>query len=156
MFFQILDDGVLTDAKGDIINFRNTIIIMTTNVGFEQKEIGFKTEISDKKIKDLFGISFVNRIDKLIMFDDITKKSINKILKYNINKLRNKYKDIKIKVYKSAIDEIIEMSNYKEYGARRISKIIKQEIEEIIINNVIKDKKNVCINNIYSKKTVKV
>ena len=156
LFFQILDDGVLTDAKGDIINFRNTIIIMTTNVGFEQKEIGFKTEISDKKIKDLFGISFVNRIDKLIMFDDITKKSINKILKYNINKLRNKYKDIKIKVYKSAIDEIIEMSNYKEYGARRISKIIKQEIEEIIINNVIKDKKNVCINNIYSKKTVKV
>ena len=156
LFFQILDDGVLTDAKGDIINFRNTIIIMTTNVGFEQKEIGFKTEIGDKKIKDLFGISFVNRIDKLIMFDDITKKSINKILKYNINKLRNKYKDIKIKVYKSAIDEIIEMSNYKEYGARRISKIIKQEIEEIIINNVIKDKKNVCINNIYSKKTVKV
>ena len=156
LFFQILDDGVLTDAKGDIINFRNTIIIMTTNVGFEQKEIGFKTEISDKKIKDLFGISFVNRIDKLIMFDDITKKSINKILKYNINKLRNKYKDIKIKVYKNAIDEIIEMSNYKEYGARRISKIIKQEIEEIIINNVIKDKKNVCINNIYSKKTVKV
>ena len=67
LFFQILDDGVLTDAKGDIINFRNTIIIMTTNVGFEQKEIGFKTEIGDKKIKDLFGISFVNRIDKLIM-----------------------------------------------------------------------------------------
>ena len=156
LFFQILDEGILTDAKGDIINFKNTIVIMTTNVGFERKEIGFKTEKNDKQIKNLFGIPLINRIDKVIFFDDITKNITDKLLKYNINKLRNKYKDIKLKIYKSAIDEMIELSNYNEYGARKISKIIKQEIEEVIINSIIKNKKNVIIKNIYSKKIVNV
>lgn len=156
LFFQILDEGILTDSKGEIINFKNTIIIMTTNVGFEQKEIGFKTDNNDKKIKNAFGIPFTNRIDKVILFDDMSRDTIYKIIKYNIDKLRKKYNDIKIKVYKSAIDEIITLSNYKEYGARKVNKIIKQEIEEIIINNIIKDKKSVCIKNVYSKKAVKV
>lgn len=156
LFFQILDEGILTDSKGEIINFKNTIIIMTTNVGFEQKEIGFKTDNNDKKIKNAFGIPFTNRIDKVILFDDMSRDTIYKIIKYNIDKLRKKYNDIKIKVYKSAIDEIINLSNYKEYGARKVNKIIKQEIEEIIINNIIKDKKRVCIKNVYSKKAVKV
>ena len=154
LFFQILDDGVVTDAKGDTISFKNAVIIMTTNVGFEQKEIGFNSKLDDKKIKKTFGIPFSNRIDKIILFENMSKETIIKIIKNNMNKLRKKYKDIKILLYKSAIEDIVILSNYNEFGARKIDKIIKQEIEELVINNIIKANKYLCIKKICSKQTV--
>ena len=148
LFYQALDDGVITDAKGDTINFKNTIIIMTTNTGFEKNDIGFNTTNNDIKIKELFGIPLVNRIDKIVMFNYLDLKSIKKIVKDKINKLKKKYKDIKISISNIVMDEIINKSNYNEFGARKIDKIIKTYIEDIIINSMIENKKDVNITSI--------
>ena len=121
---------------------------MTTNTGFEKNDIGFNTTNNDIKIKELFGIPLVNRIDKIVMFNYLDLKSIKKIVKDKINKLKKKYKDIKISISNIVMDEIINKSNYNEVGARKIDKIIKTYIEDIIINSMIENKKDVNITSI--------
>ena len=121
---------------------------MTTNTGFEKNDIGFNTTNNDIKIKELFGIPLVNRIDKIVMFNYLDLKSIKKIVKDKINKLKKKYKDIKISISNIVMDEIINKSNYNEFGARKIDKIIKTYIEDIIINSMIENKKDVNITSI--------
>ena len=122
----------------------------------KQKEIGFKSKIDDKRIKDYFGLPFVNRIDKIVLFNTLNEDNILKIIKLNINKLRKKYKDVKIAIYKNVINDIVSMSNYKEYGARKISKIIKQEIEEYIINNIMLNNTFISIKSINNKQIIAV
>ena len=148
LFYQALDDGVITDAKGDFISFKNTVIIMTTNTGFEKNDIGFNTTKNDTKIKELFGVPLVNRMDKVVMFNYLEFDSIKKIVKDKISKLKKKYKDIKISISNSVIDEIIDKSNYNEFGARKIDKIIKTDIEDTIISSIIENKKSVSITSI--------
>ena len=148
LFYQALDDGVITDAKGDNINFKNTVIIMTTNVGFERNDIGFNTSKNNTKIKELFGIPLVNRMDKVVTFNYLDSTSIKKIIKNKISKLKKKYKSIKISISNSVIDEIVEKSNYQEFGARKIDKIIKTDIEELVIASIIDNKDSITITSI--------
>lgn len=148
LFYQALDDGVITDAKGDKINFKNTVIIMTTNVGFERNDIGFNTNIKDTKLKDLFGLPFINRVDNVVKFNYLNNNNIKTIVKDKISRLKKKYKDIKVNISGNVIDEIIDKSNYKEYGARKIDKIIKSDIEDIIISSMIDGKSNINIRTI--------
>ena len=143
LFFQVLDEGIIKDASGNIVNMKNSIIIMTSNVGYEKMTIGFNNK-NTGKIKEVFGIPFVNRIDSIINFNKLTKEDIMKIIKKKIIHLKNKYKDIKITIAKNVYEEIIQESNYEEFGARKIDKIIKQYLENQIINKVI-DKKNTVI-----------
>ena len=148
LFYQALDDGVITDAKGDSISFKNTVIIMTTNTGFEKNNIGFNTNKNDTKIKELFGVPLVNRMDKIVMFNYLEFDSIKKIVKDRITKLKKKYKDIKISISNTVIDEIIDKSSYNEFGARKIDKIIKTDIEDTIISGIIDNKKSISITSI--------
>lgn len=148
LFYQALDDGVITDAKGDTINFKNTVIIMTTNVGFDKSDIGFNKGFKESKLKDLFGIPLINRIDNIVMFNYLDNDNIKRIIKNKITKLKNKYKDIKISISNSVIDEIIDKSNYQEYGARKIDKIIKSDIEDKIISSIIENNTNIYIKSI--------
>lgn len=148
LFYQALDDGVITDAKGDTISFKNTVIIMTTNTGFERNDIGFNTVKNDTKIKELFGVPLVNRMDKIVMFNYLELDSIKKIVKNKITKLKKKYKDIKISISNTVIDEIIDKSNYNEFGARKIDKIIKTDVEDIIISSIIDNKNSISITTI--------
>lgn len=148
LFYQALDDGVITDAKGDKISFKNTVIIMTTNVGHEYCDIGFNKNSNNNKVKDLFGIPLINRVDKVVNFNYLDSNSIKKIVKERISKLKKKYTDKKISISSIVIDEIVDKTNYKEFGARKIDKIIKTDIEDIIIENMIKGKNNISIKSI--------
>ena len=153
LFFQILDEGKVKDSKGDIIRFDNVIIIMTSNIGCENNSIGFNKN-KDKKVleelKETFGISFINRIDDIIIFNELNEETIKKLIKEKLDEFKNKYKKKKItvKIKDTLINEILEKSKYKEFGARKLDKIIKNNIENQIIEAIINDKKILTIKNI--------
>ena len=150
LFFQILDEGKIKDSKNNTVRFDNTTIIFTSNIGYENN-IGFnnnKNIIS--KLKEELPSSFINRIDKIISFNYLNEEIIKKLVIEKIDKLKEKYinKKINIKIDKNVINEIIELSNYKEYGALKIDKVIKDNIENIVIDNILNDKRIININSI--------
>lgn len=150
LLFQILDEGKIKDSKGVEVRFDNVIVIMTSNIGFNDKAIGFsnnKEKIVEEKLKEYFSIPFINRIDNVIMFNNLTKEDIEKIINIKLTKLKNKYrkKQISIKINKKVINELINKSNYDSFGARKIDKIIKDIIENEVIEQVLNGKINISI-----------
>ena len=131
LFYQILDEGYIKDSKGTLVNFKNTIIIMTSNIGFENESIGFNTN-TNNKLKDYFKKSFINRIDNILVFNHLSYDDINTIVKKKITMLRKKYKNLNIK--NSDIEYIINNSEYNIYGARKLEKLINDYVFNIIDN----------------------
>lgn len=150
LLFQILDDGKIKDSKGTEVRFDNVIIIMTSNIGFNDKSIGFsnnKEKVVEEKLKEYFSIPFINRIDSTILFNNLTKQDIEKIINLKLDKLKNKYKkkNIVVKIKKEVVEEIVKQSNFSCFGARRIDKVIKDCVENEIIKKVINGKNNIII-----------
>ena len=149
LFYQILDEGKIKDSKGNVIRFDNTIIIMTSNVGFEKGNVGFNSTTNDKVISNLkenFNVSFINRIDNVVIFNHLTKKDIEKIVKMKLEKLKTKYNKYKLKIDKCVINEIIGLSNYQEFCARKVDKLITSNVENIIIDKRLEGSKEIEIN----------
>ena len=148
LFFQILDNGKIKDSKGNYVKFNNITIIMTSNIGFEEKSIGFSKNENKitTKLKEHFSIPFINRIDNIIVFNELTKQDIEQLIENKIFNIKRKYlKEITLKIDEKVINEIIEESNYKEFGARKIDKIIKDKIENQIIDKIIENEKTIDI-----------
>ena len=147
LFLQVLDEGKIKNSKGKVVRFDNVVIIMTSNVGFHEINVGFNnknTKIS--RLNDSFSIPFMNRVDKVICFNPLNEDDILKIIRMNLKKFKDKYSDkIKIKISKEVENEILNLSNYEEYGARKINKIIKDKIETIVIDKIIDCKDEVYI-----------
>ena len=150
---QILDDGRLTDGQGRTVSFKNTIIIMTSNLGANEvkeqhKKLGFgnddeEQEVIDSKkiymdaLKRKFKPEFINRIDVICIFDPLTESDLVKIAKIlisNINK-RLKEKNLSLKITEDAL-EFIKGSN-SEYGARPLKRYIQQEVEDQIAEKIL-------------------
>ena len=150
LFLQVLDEGKIKNSKGKIVRFDNVVIIMTSNVGFHEINVGFNnknTKIS--RLNDSFSIPFMNRVDKVICFNSLNEEDILKIIKMNLKKFKEKYSDkIRIRISKEVENEILNLSNYEEYGARKIAKIIKDKIETIVIDKIIDGKNEVYIKNL--------
>ena len=153
LLYQILDEGIIKDSKNNTINFKNNIIIMTTNKGTENKEIGFiqKNKLNQKELKETFNIALLNRVDNIITFNDLNKSNITKIINNQIKKVKDKYNQYTINISKNIINELIEESEYSIYGARKIEKTIKNKLENIIIDNIIESKETINIDSILSK-----
>ncbi len=135
LFLQVLDEGKLKDSTGKIVRFDNSIIIMTSNVGMYDNNMGFilnKENIT--KLKDSFSPQFINRINNIIYFNKLNEESVSKIVNIKLNEIKNKYK---IKLNKNIKKEVIELSEFNEYGARKIDKIIKDRLENQIIDKLI-------------------
>ena len=147
LFLQILDEGKIKNSKGKIIRFDNVVIIMTSNVGFHEINVGFNnknTKIS--RLNDSFSIPFMNRVDKVICFNPLNEEAILKIIRMQLKVFKDKYKNkIKIKISREVEHEILNLCNYEEYGARKIAKIIKDKIETIVIDKIIDGKEEVYI-----------
>lgn len=151
LLYQILDEGEIKDAKGNTIKFNNNLIIMTTNVGYENNSVGFNIEHENQilsSLKSEFKVAFINRIDGIINFNKLTEENIKKIIKNELVKLKNKYSKYKINISNNVIKEVISLSNYEEFGARKINKIIVSNIENIIIDNIIDNKKEINVDTI--------
>lgn len=147
LLLQVLDDGYLTDSKGRRIDFRNTIIIMTSNLGATQlqdeKEVGFGAkDISQdynamaaairQQLKLHFRPEFLNRIDETIIFHSLNKGELHQIVKLMTNELRDRVAEqgIKLRVTPAAVDLIATVGYDPEYGARPLRRAIQDKIED--------------------------
>lgn len=146
VFLQILDEGIAHDSKGREINFKNSIIFMTSNLGCNKSGIGFNNEnVIHNEIKDFLSVEFVNRIDKIYYFNSISSKVIKDICLKSLKRTIDIYKSrgIDIKYSTKLVDKIVEKSNYVEYGARKVNKVIDEYIEDTILDAIIDGKDSI-------------
>lgn len=151
LLFQILDEGKIKDSFSKEIRFDNVTVIMTSNLGFNDINVGFVNDNNNlvmSKIKDNFNVAFINRIDNVITFNKLTKENIIELVKDKLKVLKDKYKlkNIKIKFGKNIVDDIVLKSNYEEFGARKLDKIIKDSIENYIIDNILEGSEEIEVN----------
>ncbi|HGF7814346.1 TPA: ATP-dependent Clp protease ATP-binding subunit [Enterococcus faecium] len=147
LLLQVLDDGHLTDSKGRKVDFRNTIMIMTSNIGAtqirEEKNVGFNVQDVTKdhkamqkrileELKKAFRPEFLNRIDETVVFHSLSKNEIHTIVQIMSKAIikRLKEQDIQVKITPSAIDVIGKAGFDPEYGARPIRRALQKEIED--------------------------
>ncbi|MDV4736913.1 ATP-dependent Clp protease ATP-binding subunit [Enterococcus faecium] len=147
LLLQVLDDGHLTDSKGRKVDFRNTIMIMTSNIGAtqirEEKNVGFNVQDVTKdhkamqkrileELKKAFRPEFLNRIDETVVFHSLSKDEIHTIVQIMSEAIikRLKEQDIQVKITPSAIDVIGKAGFDPEYGARPIRRALQKEIED--------------------------
>lgn len=159
LLLQILEDGELTDAKGKKVNFKNTIIIMTSNLGLkefnQQAKIGFSTSTQVKKmdyeeikthvleeLKKNFKPEFLNRLDKIVVFKPLDLSDINQIITLQLNELNQRLADKKIKLHVlPAAKKLIASLGYEpENGARSIRRVIQQLIEDPLAEGLLEEK----------------
>ena len=144
ILLQILDDGRITDSQGRTVDFKNTIIIMTSNLGSDY--ILENTDTANAKIslelKNTFRPEFLNRIDEIIIFKALEKDVIYDILEKIVLEIENRLidKHIKINLTKEAKDYIIENSYDFNFGARPIKRFVQHNLETLIAKNIILDK----------------
>lgn len=158
VFLQLFDEGRLTDNTGDIVDFKNTIIIMTSNVGAKEisdkgKGIGFyqnntnNKHVFEKALKKKFKPEFINRINKIIYFNQLNEANIKNIIKNELLKLEKRlnnagyYLDSNF-ICDDVIDSILDKINYHQYGARSVVRQIESDIEDVITDFIIKNKIN--------------
>ena len=142
LLFQILDEGKIKDSLSKEIRFDNVTIIMTSNLGFNDINIGFvndNNEVVMSKLKENFNIAFVNRIDNVVVFNTLNSDNIEELVKIKLKNLKDRYKlkDITVKYSKNIINDIVKKSNYEEFGARQLDKIIKDSIENYVIDSIL-------------------
>jgi len=158
LLLQILDDGRLTDARGKTVNFKNTIIIMTSNVGshyFQQmNELGFSSEARKRieakeedfkekvrgSLKQQFKPEFLNRIDEIIIFNSLKREEIEEIVKLQLEKLSKRLavRDIKIEVEPSMAKYIAQHGYDPDFGARPIKRMIQKTILDKLAEKIIR------------------
>lgn len=150
LFLQILDDGKITDAKGNVVHFNNNIIIMTSNIGFNKDQVGFVEETSkdDNKLKEILSLELLNRIQKIIYFKKLSRKDMYEIVKRKIDDVRSRFKEKNINVHidNNIIDSIVTDTRYMDYGARKVEKVIEDKIDDYIIDNILDGKAEIYVN----------
>ena len=154
LFYSILDEGKIKDSTGRVIRFDNVTVIMTSNIGFDDIHVGFNgktNHVVQSKLKENFSTSFLNRIDNVVIFNEMDEKNIEKLIHKKINLLKDKYQNYHLEISSKVIDEIKEQANYKEYGARKIDKIIKDGLTNHIIDQIMNDNKIIKIDNLKTK-----
>ena len=144
ILLQILDDGRITDSQGRTVDFKNTIIIMTSNLGSEyilNKDPNSEYLI-DSLLKQTFKPEFLNRIDEIITFNSLTKNSVYKILDNIIKNIEDRLSDklIKINLTDKAKNFIIDSSYDESFGARPIKRFVVKNVESLIANGILNDK----------------
>ncbi len=130
ILLQVLDDGRLTDGKGRLVDFKNTIIIMTSNIG-SQYILEGKKEMVYEELKSRFKPEFLNRLDEIITFNSLDKESVKDIVRLELSKMNDKLKDrlIVIKFGEDVVDYVVNNAYDPNYGARPIRRFIQKELE---------------------------
>ena len=159
LLLQILDEGRLTDSNGRTVDFKNTIIIMTSNVGSEYIINNEEDKVSSELTK-YFKPEFLNRLDEIITFNKLSKEDLKEILSKIIEEIEHRLIDINVKINlsDSAINYFIDNGYDEFYGARPLKRLVNNKLETIIarklINNEIKS--NTTINVDYVNEELKI
>ncbi len=138
LLLQILDDGRVTDSNGRTVDFKNTIIIMTSNLGSEHILNGNTDQVM-QDVREHFRPEFINRIDEVIVFNPLTKEAIGHILNKIIKEIENRLKDINLKINLTdkAKEQLIEDGYDINYGARPLKRLVSRTIETMLSKKII-------------------
>jgi len=147
ILLQVLDDGIITDGQGRTVNFKNSIIVLTSNLGSQSiNDLSVRKEdrseikkVVDYELKKFFKPEFLNRLDEIVIFNNLESNDIKEIAKIqlqNLEKRLNK-KNLKFKITDEAINQLVENSFDHAYGARPLKRIIQKQIETKISNNIL-------------------
>ena len=158
MLLQVLDDGFLTDSLGRKVNFQNTIIIMTSNIGARQIKdfgngVGFETSsqkaqseeyeksVIKNSLKKTFSPEFLNRIDDIVIFNGLDKKHMLKIIDIELKKVINRIKKLgfEIKISRKAKEFLVDKGYDRKYGARPLKRAIQKYLEDLIAQEIVTD-----------------
>ncbi|MDD3187224.1 MAG: AAA family ATPase [Bacilli bacterium] len=143
LLLQILDDGRITDSQGRTVDFKNTIIIMTSNLGSEYILDGKEDSNSlvMNELRRTFKPEFLNRIDEIIIFNKLSKENMYSILDKIVLDIEYRLKDknIRLNLSKEAKDFIIDESYHPEFGARPIKRYVSRNVENLIANGILND-----------------
>ena len=139
ILLQILDEGRLTDNKGTIVDFKNTIIIMTSNIGSQYMFDDNNEELIEKELHNFFKPEILNRIDEIVKFNSLNEEVLIKITNKFINILKNRLlkQNIKLEFTDLAISKIIENGSNLEFGARPLKRYIQKNIETLIAKKLL-------------------
>ena len=156
LLLQVLDDGQLTDSLGRKVNFKNTIIIMTSNTGSRQLKdfgtgVGFSTKnkvsaveeetkaVIEKELKKKFAPEFLNRVDDVVMFNSLSKDDINEIIKIELDRLveRVEKMEYKLTMTEGSIEYIASQGFDPQYGARPLKRAIQRHVEDVLTEEII-------------------
>jgi ATP-dependent Clp protease ATP-binding subunit ClpC len=156
---QVLDDGVLTDSLGRRVDFKNTIIIMTSNIGSRQLKdfgegVGFTTSakkasrtshargVIENALKKTFAPEFLNRVDDVVIFESLEIEDIHKIIEIELKDLYQRIEDLgyQLKLTKKAKDFIVEKGWDAQFGARPLKRALQKYIEDPLAEEIIKRK----------------
>ena len=141
LLLQVLDDGRITDSNGRTVDFKNTIIIMTSNLGSEHILNGNASKVMDD-VRNYFRPEFINRIDEIIVFDPLSKEAINSILDKILTEIEGRLSDVHIKIAISdkARHQLIEDGYDVNYGARPLKRLVSRTIETLLARMIIEGK----------------
>jgi len=155
LLLQLLDEGQLTDGLGRKVNFKNALIILTSNIGIKEansfgKSMGFETgsignnekrthDIIEKALKKKFRPEFLNRIDDAIIFNGLTKEDIHKIIYLEIDSLEKRIGEMnyKLKITKEAIEYLAEQGYDETYGARPLARAVQHYVEDPVADEIL-------------------
>lgn len=154
LFLQLFDEGRLTDSSGQIVNFKNVIVLMTSNIGAKQASdfgggVGFNTDeeankksIIEKSLKKKFTPEFLNRIDKIVYFNSLTDDNLNSIVKLEVKKLDDRLHELHYGLHcdEKVIDYLhVKAVSQKEFGARPIIRLVQDNLEDKITDLMLEN-----------------
>jgi|TARA_B100001996_G_scaffold111420_1_gene84385 ATP-dependent Clp protease ATP-binding subunit ClpC len=162
MLLQVLDEGTLTDSLGRKIDFKNTVIIMTSNLGAKEVKdfgngVGFGTEAIkaqesknvrktiEKSLKKAFSPEFLNRVDEIVYFNTLEKEDLKKIINIELQTLLKRIKDLgyDVKISSKALNFLCDKGFDKKYGARPLKRAIQKYVEDLLAEEIVKTKLSV-------------
>ena len=147
ILLQVLDDGIITDGQGRTVSFKNSIIVLTSNLGSQSiNDLSIRNEnqyeikkVIDGELKKFFKPEFLNRLDEIVIFNNLNKDELAKIAKIEFKELEKRLnkKNLRLRITEDAINILVDRSFDHIYGARPLKRIIKKEIETKIANNIL-------------------
>ena len=149
IMLQILDDGRVTDSHGNVVNFRNTVIIFTSNVGssaiLSLSEDGGAVDRSsmrklvEEAMRSQFKPEFLNRIDETVIFESLTKEDLRGIVRLEVAKVEKRLADksVSLKATEGALDQLAERGYDGVYGARPLKRVIQREVERQVAKMIL-------------------
>jgi ATP-dependent Clp protease ATP-binding subunit ClpA len=173
LLLQVMDDGRLTDSHGKTVDFTNTIIIMTSNIGAEYFRSNIDFSLKNEKnnfikkeimtsVKSVLRPEFINRLDEILFFSKLGKSHINKIVEIQLNYLRKRLLINNFFIeWTTEVNNLLALNGYDpEYGARPIKReirnVIEDKISELIINNKVEDGKTLFVDVVDNKIDISV
>jgi ATP-dependent Clp protease ATP-binding subunit ClpB len=146
---QMLDDGRITDGKGNVVDFKNTIILFTSNIGSssiidlagsqDEEDTKLMKETVMEEMKARFKPEFLNRIDETVTFNSLSREALNKIIKIEVNRVEKRLadRDMRLMITHKAMDHLVDVGFDPMYGARPLKRTIQREVETVVAKGIL-------------------